>query len=127
MRCISRNSIGHLLSSIPFNLRQFDTVSIEQCDVDPTIEVTFLEHNPVGFVKQIGVEYDSPVRSVRDRYGSRSGVNKKFMRRGCVAIVLGEVPIRRRGLVPNNKTTGLGIEIGIVRRDPEIDVYGSKV
>ena len=54
-------------------------------------------------------------------------MREKFTRRGCIGIVFGEVPIKRRGLVPNNKTAGLGIEIGIVRRDPEIDVYRSKV
>ena len=43
------------------------TVTIEQCDVDPTIEIAFLEHDPVGFMKQTGVEDNSSVRSVRDR------------------------------------------------------------
>ena len=56
-------------------------------------------------------------------------MGEKFKtRRDCVGIIVfGEVPIKRRGLVPNNKTAGFGIEIGIVRRDPEIDVYRSKV
>jgi hypothetical protein len=102
-------------------------VTKEQRDIDPTMEITVLEHDPVGFVKQTGVEYDSPVRSVRNRYGSRSGVCEKFTCRDCIIIIFGKVPIKGGSMIPNNKTTGLGIEIGIVRRDPEIDIYRSKV
>src|SRR5262249_16762748 len=61
--------------------------------------------------------------SVRDRHGLRSNVREKFTRRGFVPIIFGVVPITRRGMVPNNHAARLGIEIGIVRRDVEIDVY----
>jgi len=46
-----------LSSLMPLGLRRPSTVTIEQRDVDPTVKITFLEHDPVGFEKQIGIEY----------------------------------------------------------------------
>jgi len=54
------------------------SVAIEHRNVDSPVEVTFLESNPVGFVKEIGVEDDGPVGPIRNGYRVRPGPRKKI-------------------------------------------------
>src|SRR3954447_1852759 len=54
-------------------------------------------------------------------------VRKSRTRSVIRTVVLPEGPFQRRWLVPDDEAAAVGIEIGLVRNDPEIHVHRGKV
>src|SRR5262245_24643390 len=73
-------------------------------------------------MEKIRVEYDGPVGAVGNGYGLGARTLDKGAAGGNIPVIFFEVPVQRRGNIPNYHATARGIEIGVVRRNPEIDI-----
>src|SRR3954470_19385670 len=98
--------------------------SIEHRDVGAAVEIPVLERNPVGLMKQIGVEDHGPVGTMRNSDRARSRAPQEVTDvLACIRIVvLGKAPFQGRGFIPDDQAPAFGIEIGLIGRNPEIDV-----
>jgi len=70
---------------------------------------------------------DGPIGPIRDGHRTRPGAREKIPGRRDVVVEFGETPIHRRRHVPNHQASAFGIEIGVIRRDSEIDVDGGEI
>ena len=80
-----------------------------------------------GRVEEVGVEDDDPVLAVRHLDAAGLLLGQEAAHRRLVLVVLGEVPVGRRLLVPDLQAAGLGLQVALVRRDPEVDVHRGEV
>src|SRR5438477_179167 len=96
--------------------------SIKHRNIDPPVDVAFLEFDSVGLVEEIGIENDRTVGPVGNRHGSGAALGDEIADPlvGPRTVVLPKGPVEWRGLVPDNETAAVRIEIGLIRYDPEV-------
>jgi hypothetical protein len=87
-------------------------------------EIVVLEGTLVGFVEEIGIEYDSAIGSIGDLHRLDSDLlqpcrNIRFI---LIAVAVLEVPFSWRFFVIDDQLAGLLVEVGLVRDHPTVHV-----
>ena len=75
-------------------------ISVEKSDIDPPIEITVLELDSIGLVKEIGIEDGRAVGSIRLRDGLRLHAFEKTVDRSFVLIIFLKIPVEWRRHIP---------------------------
>ena len=103
------------------------TLTVEHRDVYPPIFIAGLKPQRCRRVKEIRIKDDRAVLSVRDIDSSRLLSSQEGLNDVRTTIVGVEVPGGRSVDVVNDQPSGCLVQVGVVRRDPEIHIHCCEV
>ena len=109
-------------------LLMFLHVSIEQCQIDPSVFVAFLKRKLIARMEQGRIENNRPVFSKGHRnIGKARRFKKVFIHEIGVAVVEFKVPIARWFHSVNDQSSAAGVQVCLVRGQPYVDIDGCLV
>ena len=107
-------------------LRPLDSLAVEERHVDAPVVVAGAEADVVGAVNQIGVEDHRAVLAIGHAVGLGPGLVDEALQCLLIDVLNFEAPIERSFFIPNDQAARIGIEVGVFRREPEVDVDGGR-
>ena len=94
----------------------FLTSAVEEGDVDSPAFIIVLKFDDISFVKQIGIEYDSPILAIGNCDGFGSSFLQEILNLVAVfvVVVFGKIPIVRCFLIPHDQPPIVWITVTFV-------------
>ena len=126
--CKSELGRLRLLLMMLLLLLLFLHVSVEQCQIDPSVFVAFLKLKLIARMEQGRIENNRPVFSKGHRDISKVRRSKKmFVHEIGVAVVAFKVPIVRWLHRVNDQSSAVGVQVCLVWGQPYVDIHGCLV